>query len=236
MEKNNEDNRALIDFWNRAFTLSEEEKKKESSAEADEWKELAPSEKLFLAACSLGRRKKVLDYGCGSAWASIIAAKSGCDDVTAVDVAPEAACSARFYAAVYGVENQVRACCIAPSWLQTVPSDTYDGLICSNVLDVVPPETAEEILREISRIVTGYAAVIIGMNYWLSPEAAAAKGMELQDGNRLYIDGILRLVSRTDEEWAALFSPCFTMDRLEYFAWPGEKTEARRLFYLRKRG
>ena len=76
--------------------------------------------------------------------------------------------------------------------------------------------------------------MVIGLNYFLSSEAATARGMELTDGNRLYIDGVLRLVSRTDEEWAQIFSPRYTVEQLEHFAWPGEQTEARRLFYLRK--
>jgi len=49
------------------------------------------------------------------------------------------------------------------------------------------------------------------------------------------VDGVLRLVSRTDEEWAAIFSPYYTVERLEHFAWPGEAKETRRLFCLRKR-
>ncbi len=229
------DNHVLIGFWDRALTLTEEDRLQMLRNGAEDWSELAPSEKLFEAACSLGQRKKVLDYGCGSAWAGIIAAKCGCPDVTAADVAPGAAESARFYAELYGVQDRVHAECVAPDWLETVPDGTFDGLICSNVLDVIPPETADLLLKELSRIVTLDADVIIGLNYWLAPDAAAARGMELTDGNRLYVDGVLRLVSRTDGEWTNLFSPFFAVERLEYFAWPGEKKETRRLFRLRRR-
>jgi len=229
------DNQALIGFWDKAFSLSEEQKAEARKQAAEDWQELAPSEKLFKAACSLGQKKKVLDYGCGDGWAGIIAAKSGCTDVTAVDAAPGAVQAARFCTEVYGVDEHVHAVCGSADWLESIDSDTYDGLICSNVLDVIPSETAETILRESARIVTQDACVIIGLNYYLSPEAAAARGMELTDGNRLYIDKILRLVSRTDEEWNQLFSPWYTVKRLEYFAWPGEDKETRRLFWLQKK-
>ena len=73
----------------------------------------------------------------------------------------------------------------------------------------------------------------VGLNYYLSPEAAADKGLSLTDG-RLYVDGVLRMVSRTDEEWAEGFAPFFTVESLEHFAWPGEAEERRRLFRLRK--
>ena len=49
------------------------------------------------------------------------------------------------------------------------------------------------------------------------------------------MDGVLRLVSRTDDEWAALFDPYFTVEELDHFAWPGEAAETRRLFRLRRR-
>jgi hypothetical protein len=45
----------------QAFTLSEVQKAQLRNQQED-WKELAPSEKLFQAAFSLGERKKVLDY------------------------------------------------------------------------------------------------------------------------------------------------------------------------------
>ena len=225
----------LIDFWSKALAPSPEDQAAETQPGPGDWQDLAPAEKLFRAAASLGRRKKVLDYGCGSAWAGIIAAKSGCPDVTAADPAPGAAEAARVYAALFGVEDRLKAVCIPKDWLSSVPGGTCDGFICSNVLDVIPPESAETILRESARVCTRDAAVIIGLNFHLTPEAAAQRGMELKDGNRLYVDGVLRLVSRSDEEWAALFSPWYTVERLEHFAWPGEKAETRRLFTLRKR-
>lgn len=229
-----EDSQKLIDFWDKAFAMSDEDQAEARPEPPEDWRQLAPSEKLCRAAESLGCHEKVLDYGCGNAWAAVIAAKSGCADVTAVDPAAGAAQAARFCAEICGVEKQVHVSCIRPDWLKTVPSDTYSGAICSNVLDVVPPEIAEEILRELSRVMKADGRLIIGMNYYLSPEAAAEKGMELLNGRMLYMDGVLRLVSRTDEEWTEILSSYCRIERLEHFAWPGETTERRRLFYLRK--
>ncbi len=226
-----QDNQTLIAFWRDALALSEEERAQ--PIDAEDWRSLAPSDQLYRAAAALGQRQRVLDYGCGSGWAGIIAAKSGCPDVTAAD--PAQVETARFYAGCFGAAERMRFLRIGPDWLSTVPAETYDGLFCSNVLDVVPPETADAILRESARVVTRDADVIIGLNYYLSPEAAAARSMELADGCRLYLDGVLRLVSRTDAEWAALFAPYFTVEQLEHFAWPGETEERRRLFRLKKR-
>lgn len=214
------DNNTLIEFWDKAFALSEEDMMQEKETCKDNWSDLAPSEKLFKAAVSLGSAEKVLDYGCGSGWAAIIAAKSGCPDVTAVDVARGAAKATAFYADLFDVADKVHVSCVSPTWIADVPSCAYDGFICSNVLDVVPEDTAQDIIRQAARVVRPGASVIIGLNYYLSPETEASKGLDLVDGNRLYVDGVLRLVSLSDEEWTARFSELFEVEKLEHFACP----------------
>ena len=102
-DKATQDNERLIAFWDKALALSEEDKAETEGVSPEAWKEMAPSEKLFWAAASLGGRKKVLDYGCGSGWAGIVAAKSGCPDITAADPAPGAVESTAFYADLFGV-------------------------------------------------------------------------------------------------------------------------------------
>lgn len=233
-DKTRKDNETLIEFWNSAYVISEEEME-ECRKDPDSWKELVPSEKLFHAAGSLGNRKKVLDYGCGMGWVGIVAAKSGCPDVTAVDVSETGVRSAEEFAKLYGVQDQVHVSMVSPEWLSAVPDGTYDGLFCSNVLDVVPSVTAKEIIREAARVVTDDASVVIGLNYYMSPEKAAERGIELVDGNCVYMNSVLRLVSLSDEEWTEIFSPYFTVEKLDHFAWAGETEETRRLFFLMKK-
>ena len=226
-------NKALLNFWDKAFAMTEEDMagmREQARGVAPE--ELAPSEKLAQAAASLGACSKALDYGCGNGWAAVIAAKSGCASVTAVDMAEGAVSAARFTAEIFGAEVDCEH--IDESWLGSVPQGEYDGIVCSNVLDVVPPETAGEIIEGLASAAAPGASVIIGLNYYISEETAKAKGIELEDGRCLFSDGILRLVSRTDGEWEELFKPFFTVERLEHFAWPGEEKETRRLFYLKK--
>ena len=234
-EQTMHDNQTLVSFWDSFFALPDEAKEGARQEGIGPWEGLAPSEKLLNAVCALGGRKKVLDYGCGNGWAAIAAAKSGCEDVTAADPAPNAVEMTRFLAELLDVCDRVHPVCIGDGFLKSVPSETYDGLVLSNVLDTVPPETAEEILMEAARVATENAEVLVGLNHWLSPEAAAEKGMALTDGCKLYMDGVLRLVSRTDAEWEAIFAPYFTVESLTYFAWPGEEEEKRRLFRLKRR-
>ena len=230
------ENKTLVEFWSKVLTLTEEERQ-DDQVEEDDWKHIAASTKLFDAAASLGSCRKVLDYGCGNVWASIIAAKSGCHDITAVDVAEGAIDSASFYVKIFGLENDIAVSCVDPDYLQTVSDNTFDGIFCSNVIDVLPPATAESILKELARVATDDANIIIGMNYYMTEEMPLEDGEQLVNGIFDYVDGVLRMVSRTDEEWAEIFSKYFTVEKLDHYARDqyGETEEKRRLFFLKKK-
>ena len=233
MEQIRTDMEKLTAFWDHAFQQFEQEYAQIDSSKG--MKQLAPAEELYLAAQSLGKRKKVLDYGCGSGWAGLAAAAGGCEDVTCADTSPAAVRTAEKLAEMFGVRDRMHFLTIAPDWLRTVPAMTYDGFFCSNVLDVVPQEVSEKIIGQAARALADDASAIIGLNYCLSPEEGEKRSLAMA-GRNLYVDGILRLVSFSDEEWAERFSAFFTVARLEHFAWPNEKEKRRRLFYLKKNG
>lgn len=230
---NNEVNNNLIKFWDVAIALTSEQKDEMKEYKGMDAKELAPSDKLFDAVKTLGTCQKVLDYGCGNAWAAIIANKSGCQDVTAVDLGENIIDSARFYAEL--CDAIINAFVIDQNWLKSVKEGTYDGLICSNVLDVLPLETSKDIIHELARITSKNAHIVIGLNFYMPPELAKQRGTELKEDKYLFVDNVLRLLSLSDDEWKELFLPLFDIERLDYFAWEGEQKESRRLFVLRKK-
>ena len=53
-EKTVQDNKVLVDFWSEVLDLSEVDREELGKCSAEDWKELAPSEKLF--AWEAGRR------------------------------------------------------------------------------------------------------------------------------------------------------------------------------------
>ena len=190
---------------------------------------------LFDAVSELGTCDKVLDYGCGTGWASIIIAKNGCKDVLAVDIGEHIKDTVNFYASIFEVNDSLKVLSINPDWLKSVPSDTYDGIVCSNVLDVLPLETSIDIIKELARITKDNGKVIIGLNFYMSKEAASSRDMELVENKYLFVNDVLRLTSLSDEEWSNLFNLYFEIEKLDYFAWSNETKETRRLFILRKK-
>ena len=233
MDRIEKDNETLIAFWNQELTLTEESKEELKQFNDSDWKQIVPSGKLFDAVKGLANKKKILDYGCGSGWASIVASRSGANDVTAVDVVKDGIDAVKLYADAF--KANFKTLYIEPDWLSKQPSETYDGIVCSNVLDVIPLETSKEIIKELARVATPDADIIIGLNFYFDEEIAKKHDMHFEDGHRLYIKGILRLVNLTDQEWKDLVSPYFNIVKFEYFAWHGELKETRRLFYLKKK-
>ncbi|MCR5079335.1 MAG: class I SAM-dependent methyltransferase [Bacilli bacterium] len=224
-------NKDLAAFWEEAMELSKEDRERKDTL--DDFMALAPSPKLALAVKELGSCEKVLDYGCGTGWASIIANRSGCLNVTAVDLGEKTIEHLLFQCDRY--KAKVDAKVIPFDYLREVESSSFDGLVCSNVLDVSPLETAKELIGEFARILTLDAKIVIGLNFFMDEEMAKSRGIELKEGKYLFQNGVLRLTSLEDEKWKELFYPYFDLVSLEHFAWPNEKRETRRLFRLRKK-
>ena len=237
MESNKqvEVNANLIEYWNETIGLDDEMRKELlMHIVPEQYAKLAPSEKLLRAVERLGKCRRVLDYGCGSGWAGIIAAHSGCKSVTAVDMGEKIIDSAKFHADAYKVGDRIDTVRIDGNWLKNVQSETFDGIVCSNVLDVVPVETSREIVREFARIAENGARIVIGLNFYMSKDMAEKRKIELVEDKYLFSDGVLRLTSLSDDEWKDIFTQYFAVENLDHFAWPGEEKETRRLFLLTK--
>ena len=227
-----------LKFWNSAFDM--DDKAKEEYAEKinpeTDWRNLASSDKLAdIIINNLSDKKRVLDYGCGEGWAGIILKKSGCEEVTCVDVAENAVKLASFFRDIFKISEGFTAQCISTDWIEKSPEAVFDGLFCCNVIDVVPEEAAENIIKNMARITTDDAVILIGMNYYIEPVSCPEKNVEVRNKNELYVNGVLRMVSRTDDEWKKIFERYFNIDSVEYYAWPGEKEEKRRVFCLSRK-
>lgn len=224
----------LVEFWNNCFEMNDEDKKQvfDSINIEEDWKAMAPSPKLFDAVSTFKDKENVLDYGCGSGWASIIMAKSGVKKITAVDVAPNSIEMLNLYKEAFKVSENIDTFVIDEKWLGN-QEEKYDGLYCSNVVDVVPYEMAKDIIKNAAKVVKKGAKVIFSLNFYMSPKMMEERGIK-SDGRHVYMDGVLRLLSLSDVEWKSLFEQYFKFIKLEYFSWAGEAKEARRLFILEK--
>ena len=227
-------NEELVSFWNNAIKMDDSQKQEIEKSEF-ECIELAPSEKLCKAIETYKYAKHMLDYGCGNGWASIIGAKSGIEKVTSVDMGDAIIDSCKFLSHKFKVDGKIDAFKIDEDWLKKEEDEKYDFVFCSNVLDVVPEDTSNMIIKELSRVLKRKGNCIIGLNFYMSKDMAKERNIELVGGRELYVNNVLRLVSFSDEEWKEKLEKYFEVSELRHFAWPGEKEERRRLFILKKR-
>ena len=228
-EKLQSDYKKSLDFWESNYANYQDEQK---SFDSNNWQELAPSEKFITALSSFSKCENVLDYGCGNGWSSIIMAKTDCKSIVSVELSNSAIKKVIENSQKYGVNNSIKAQLVSPDWINSESSEKYDGFFCSNVIDVVPEEISNNILAQAHRILKQNSKVIIGLNFYLNTESALKNKIKAIN-NYIYRDGILRMVSRTDQEWSDIFSKYFTIEKIEHFSWPGESQETRRLFYLK---
>lgn len=77
----------------------------------------------------------------------------------------------------------------------------FDGIICSNVLDVVPEETSLEMIEEISRLLKPEGLFVLKINFYLTDELIKKIKMEEVDKNTYTINGIVRGLNFTVDEW-----------------------------------
>lgn len=200
-----------------------------------DWYEVG-SKELAEGAASLSTQKNVLDYGCGSGWASVIIAKKGCEHVTAVDVSENGVEASKQYAKLFNADAMIEFHAIQTTWLREQPAGSFDGVFCSNVLDVVPSAVCETILEGIAHVCSQDAKIVIGFNPYFEREGLEKRGLAEMEPNHLFADGILRLVNHTDAEWKEIFSTYFNVMECQYFRWPGEPDHVkRRLFFLTKK-
>ena len=220
----NTDYKNLVSYWNKVFSLSKKE--------YVNYQDLAPSPKLFDVLQLFKGKDNVLDYGCGDGWASIIMAKSGTKHIEACDVTENSITLVNERKKLYQVEDIINAFQIDENWIKNQKEGEFDGFFSSNVIDVIPLDMAEDIIKNAANVVKKDAPVVFSLNYYIDPELMAQRGAIVK-GKQVYLEGVLRLTSLKDEEWLKIFKKYYELVSLDYYAWPGEKDETRRLFVLK---
>ena len=67
---------------------------------------------------------------------------------------------------------------------------------------------AKEIVKNAAKAVKKGAKVVFSLNYYVPVKVMADKGHKVE-GPHVYIDGVLRLTSLTDDEWTSIFRNYF---------------------------
>jgi ubiquinone/menaquinone biosynthesis C-methylase UbiE len=151
--------------------------------------------------------KRLLDIGTGYGF-SLVTAKvlgSKCEYALGIDTSKSAINFIKqtcLLSNIKGIDYEVSD----SEYLKKLPNESFDGIICSNVLDVIPDETSDEIIKEINRILVKGGYLLLKFNFYLTADIISKIKMQNIGNNYYVLNGILRGVNHTTEEWLARFS------------------------------
>lgn len=220
---------AALTFWNNYFTEQKAEKLEEASIGfgcaflEEKLKELATLH-------------HVLDFGCGTGWASLYLKQMGCNQVTGIDQAANAIQIAQETAELSELTEGLSFINSDENYLMNLEDNTYDGFFTSNTIDVIPTQISLTILKQVQRICKPDAKIYIMINPYLTEELNNKIQMKQIENNCYTKDGVLRCVNMTKDEWIHLLSDYFVLEQYDEFECDDEpKGLGRRMFSLRNR-
>lgn len=101
-------------------------------------------------------------------------------------------------------------------FMASIPDESFDAVVALNVLDVVEPEVSLYLIEQTRRILKPGGRCLLKVNFYLSEALIEQIGMEHQGDNVYTLNGVLRGVNRTLEEWQTLFWGFRVEDTFEY--------------------
>lgn len=202
------DNNKIIEFWNSQFSKVEKYVFKQSDFVCES--SLDKMLKFIGDNCS-----SVLDFGCGLGFCLFEAKAFGSkmEKGLGIDSSIEAInyCNAakKNFPTLEFIQDD-------GSNLKNIKENQFDGIVCSNVLDVIPEDVSTPIINEFIRILPEKGYLLLKVNFYLTEELAVKCNLENKHDNYYYHNDILRGVNLTKEEWENKFKP-LKLVKFDYF-------------------
>lgn len=117
--------------------------------------------------------------------------------------------------------------------LQDFEDGEFDGLILSNVLDVMPEQVDEKLLKELDRVLKHGGYWFVKLNPYFTKKELRNFEYIKETGHLYEKDGILRLHQETTEHWKRILGNHGKIIRYVEFCYPWQEG-LNRLFLIRK--
>lgn len=91
------------------------------------------------------------------------------------------------------------------SFLKTIPDQSFDGIICSNFLDVIPKQMSDNIIKDIERILKKDGLFLLKINFPLNEQLVMKMNMKEIEENTYQLNGVIRAYNLTTEQWIKRF-------------------------------
>jgi ubiquinone/menaquinone biosynthesis C-methylase UbiE len=100
--------------------------------------------------------------------------------------------------------------------LEQLKDASFDGIICSNVLDVLPEVITQSIIKSIKRLLKPGGLLILKLNFFLTPNLIERLKMEEVAPNTYAMNGIIRGLNYTSDHWVNWFKPLSLLEETTY--------------------
>lgn len=170
----------------------------------------------------------VLDFGCGNGIILFWCALYGTRKHIGIDLSGQAIdnaeCASRELSSgeFIFVQGSVEK-------LKRIQDNSIDAIILSNIIDNLYPDDAVYLLEEVRRILKTGGRVLVKLNPHITEEQMKAYNIKVIEGN-LLDDGMI-LLNNTTEQWTALLSKYFSIERYEDLWYP-EYEQTNRMYLL----
>lgn len=223
----NKENEKLIVFWDQQFK---------------EVKPMTLSQEDFDLNVDFNRLLKhmgdhcedILDIGCGYGYGLFAAKLLGSKMTYGLGIDPsehaidtiEETC---FNSNIHGIDAKAETHDI----LSVFDDESFDGVICSNTLDVIPEQTSNEIIDLIKRLLKPEGLLLLKLNFYLTDALIDKIGMVEIEKNTYTINGIIRGVNHNTQEWIRKFDGFEVIEETEFERVPNGPKD--RLLLLKKK-
>ncbi len=109
----------------------------------------------------------------------------------------------------------------------------FDGIILSNVLDVMPEQVDKIVLKRLDRVLAPEGYWFIKLNPYYTPKEILDLDYKKKMPHLYEEDGILRLHQETTDYWKQIFETYGSIERYMEFVYPWQK-DLNRLFLVKK--
>ncbi len=222
-----DENKKLIAFWDQAF-----EKVKPMTLKADDFDISVDFNRLLKHIGDTCR--EVVDIGCGWGYGLFAAKILGKNMTYGLGIDPsehainiiEETC---YLSDIHGIDAKAGM----NDLLSMYDNHSFDGVICSNTLDVVPEETSNTIISDIKRILKPGGLCLLKFNFYLTDALINKTGMKEIDKDTYALEGILRGVNHTTEAWLSKFDGFDVIEQTVFPRIPNGPKD--RVLFLRKK-
>lgn len=119
------------------------------------------------------------------------------------------------------------------SFIETQDSESFDGVICSNFIDVIPEPLSMSVIHEITRVLKANGLLLIKLNFYLDEALINRLNMEKIDENTYSMNGVLRAFNLSTEQWIKRLSDFELVEENEFQRAPNLPKD--RIFLFKKK-